>query len=139
MNIKQKNITFYNSYKKDLGNKLSELSNNDLELLKQDIINTSKKKGSVYLLGNGGSISTANHISLDLLKNAKINSKNLYNDNLITCFANDYGHDNWMKEAIKHYGDNGDLLIAISSSGKSKNIINACFEAKKKNLNQSLL
>ena len=92
MKTKKKKNYFYDNYKKDLQNKISSLTNNDLDLLKQDIVKTSKK-GVVYLLGNGGSISTANHISVDLLKNAKINSKSLYNDNLITCFSNDYGYE----------------------------------------------
>ena len=51
---------------------------------------------------------------------------------MITCLANDFGYENWTKKAIEYYGKRGDVLIAISSSGSSKNIINACLEAKKK-------
>ena len=91
-----------------------------------------KKNKKIIIIGNGGSAAIASHAAVDFVKITKTKCINFNDSSLITCFANDYGHDNWMKEAIKHYGDNGDLLIAISSSGKSKNIINACFEAKKK-------
>ncbi len=54
--------------------------------------------------------------------------------NLITCYANDYGHENWMKEALKTYGDKNDLLCLISSSGESKNILKCADQAKKMGL-----
>lgn len=44
---------------------------------------------------------------------------------MITCFANDFGHENWMKEALKMYYDNNDIVVLISSSGKSANIVKA--------------
>ena len=53
------------------------------------------------------------------------------NSNLITCFANDYGYENWVKEALISYAEKGDMLILISSSGNSKNIINGAHQAKK--------
>ena len=43
---------------------------------------------------------------------------------LITCFANDYGFEHWVEKAIDFYGDEGDLLIVISSSGRSQNMLN---------------
>jgi len=51
---------------------------------------------------------------------------------LITCFSNDFGYEHWVEMAINYFGDKGDVLIIISSSGKSKNMINACFAARKK-------
>ena len=65
-------------------------------------------------------------------KVARVNSSTFNNANLITCFANDYGYENWCKEALNFYGDKGDLLILISCSGNSKNLINANKIAKKK-------
>ena len=50
---------------------------------------------------------------------------------LLTCFANDYGYENWVKQALKFYCDNGDLIIYFSS-GNSKNMINAAKYLKKK-------
>ena len=135
MKKKQEYIKFYDNYKKDLQIKLNELANNDLNLLKQMIVETSKKNGVVYILGNGGSISTANHISVDLLKNAKINSKSLYNDNLITCFSNDYGYENWMQKYLEYNTKNKDLVIFLSASGESKNVLKAAKFAKMKRFN----
>jgi D-sedoheptulose 7-phosphate isomerase len=44
---------------------------------------------------------------------------------LITCFSNDYGFENWLAKAIEYYAEKGDMLISISSSGESKNILKA--------------
>ena len=63
-----------------------------IELIKK----VKKNKGRILIVGNGGSISTANHIAVDLTKNAKIQTIQTYNDNLITCYANDYGYKNWI-------------------------------------------
>ena len=63
----------------------------------------------------------ASHASVDLTKQCNIRAINFNEADLITYFANDYGHENWMKEAIKKYYDKGDLVILISSSGNSKN------------------
>ncbi len=54
--------------------------------------------------------------------------------NLITCFANDYGHENWVTEAIKAYLNKNDIVILISSSGNSKNIVNAATHCKNYNI-----
>ena len=82
-------------------------------------------------MGNGGSASIANHCATDFTKFLKRKSVTFNDPNLITCYANDFGHENWMKEALKSYGSNGDLLCLISSSGKSKNILNCANQAKK--------
>ena len=91
-----------------------------------------KKRKENYNLGNGGSAAIANHVCVDIVKLTKIRTLNFNNSSLFTCFANDYGHDRWMEQGLIHFGDEGDLLIAISSSGKSKNILNACRAAKRK-------
>ena len=44
---------------------------------------------------------------------------------MITCLSNDYGHENWMKSALELYCDKGDIVVLISTSGKSENILNA--------------
>ena len=92
-------------------------------------------KNKVIFLGNGGSASIASHVSVDLTKNAKIRSVNFNEADLITCFANDFGHENWMKEALRMYCDNNDVAVLISSSGKSRNILNAAKWCKKSNIN----
>lgn len=102
------------------------------------IINTlklySNSKNSVHIFGNGGSASIASHFSLDLTNNTKIRCHNYNEASLITCFSNDYGYQNWVAETIKKFTKKNDLLVLISSSGKSENMINAVKEAKKKKI-----
>ena len=99
------------------------------------IANTQKNKSRIYVIGNGGSSSIASHVSVDFAKVAKVNCSTFNNANLITCFANDYGYDNWVVEAIKAYSSKKDLFIFISSSGTSKNIVNAAQYCKENNIN----
>ena len=95
----------------------------------------SSKNNKVLIFGNGGSASIASHFSVDLTKNAKLRCLNFNEASLITCFANDYGFEHWAEKAIDFYGDKGDLLIVISSSGKSSNMINAVKAARNVNFN----
>ena len=92
-------------------------------------IKDNKKK--VILVGNGGSAAMASHVSVDLTKMCKIRAVNFNEADLLTCFSNDYGYENWVQKALSFYADKGDLLICISSSGESKNIINGAKFAKK--------
>ena len=122
----------FNKYSKSIFNLLL---NTDENLFKKSINlikKTQKKKGKVYIVGNGGSSSIASHVSVDFAKVARVNSSTFNNANLITCFANDYGYENWVVEAIKAYLNKNDMMILISSSGTSKNIVNAAKYCKKK-------
>jgi len=128
-------LKFLDKYFKDFKN-LLDSNNNEIKkkiiTLKKILINTQKNKKKIIIFGNGGSASIASHFSVDLTKNAKIRCVNCNEADLITCFSNDYGYEHWIEMAINYFGDKNDVLIAISSSGKSKNIINACTAAKKK-------
>ena len=86
------------------------------------------------MAGNGGNASTASHMSTDLTKNAKIKSMSFNDVNLITCFSNDYGYENWLKAAIKYYTKPSDLIVLLSVSGESKNLINAANFCKQKKI-----
>jgi D-sedoheptulose 7-phosphate isomerase len=97
-------------------------------------LGTSKKKGKILIFGNGGSAAIASHVSVDLTKNAKIRTVNFNESDLITCFSNDYGYERWVEKAIDFYADKNDTVVLISSSGKSKNMINACKAAKRKKI-----
>lgn len=94
------------------------------------LIQAPKRTGTVFIVGNGGSAAMASHVAVDFTKAAGIRAINFNEADLITCFANDYGYENWVAKAIEAYGDPGDLLILISSSGRSPNIINAANYAK---------
>lgn len=60
-----------------------------------------------------------------MTKNAKVRAINFNETDLITCFSNDYGYENWVAKSLEFYADKGDLLILISCSGNSKNLIKA--------------
>ena len=90
--------------------------------------NSSKK---ILLFGNGGSSSICSHIATDMVKINGIRSHSFNDHNLITCFGNDYGFENWITNALKNFCDKSDLVILISSSGNSKNMINAAKYCKK--------
>ena len=96
-------------------------------LLKE--VHSQKKK--VLIFGNGGSAAISSHFSVDLTKNAGLRCINCNESDLITCFANDYGFERWVEKAVDFYGDEGDLLIVISSSGSSKNMLNAVKAARR--------
>ncbi len=93
--------------------------------LKEKLSATQAAGKKVIVAGNGGSASIASHVAVDLTKHAGIRSVTFNEVDLITCFANDYGYEHWLEQAIEFYGDPGDLAILISSSGKSLNMINA--------------
>ena len=90
-----------------------------------------KKSGKkVIIAGNGGSAAMASHVAVDFTKQGGVRSVNFNEADLITCFANDYGYEHWVEKAVEFYGDEGDMVILISSSGSSKNMINASQTAK---------
>jgi D-sedoheptulose 7-phosphate isomerase len=96
---------------------------------------TNLKNKKIIIIGNGGSASIASHMAVDFSKNANIKTVCFNDASLITCLSNDFGHDNWMMNAIRIYGEQGDCVLAISSSGMSKNIINASNYSRNENLN----
>ena len=124
-------INYVNSINLLVSNISEKSIKKTINLIKQ----TKIKKGKVYIVGNGGSASIASHVSVDFAKVARIPSSTFNNSNLITCFANDYGYENWVKEAIKAYLNKNDMVILISSSGTSKNIVNAGKYCKKNSIN----
>jgi len=118
---------YFGLYKKTLFN---DKINEDLVLFKKLIVNTKKKRNKIIFAGNGGSAAMASHCSVDLTKNAGVRSINFNEADLITCFANDFGYDKWVEKAIEFYGDKGDVVVLISSSGNSMNMVNAARRAK---------
>ena len=128
----------YSSYLKQYNKSIYELINNvNANLVEQSVHLIQKSinnKSKVYIVGNGGSASIASHVSVDFAKVARVPSSTFNNSNLITCFANDYMYENWVVEAIKAYTNINDLIILISSSGTSKNIVNAAQYCKDNNI-----
>ena len=123
-------------------NDFSDLVKTDQDTIDQlvkvvDLLKTAHSNGKKTLIfGNGGSAAIASHVSVDLTKNAGIRCVNFNETDLITCFANDYGYEKWVEKAVEFYGDENDVLIAISSSGSSMNILNGCQAAREKNFSK---
>ncbi len=133
---KQKDTIFLKNYLEDFSNIIKPNKDIIQKLIEvRDIfLRTSKKKGKILIFGNGGSAAISSHVSVDLTKNAKIRTVNFNESDLITCFSNDYGYERWVEKSVDFYADANDTLVLISSSGKSKNMINACKAAKKKKI-----
>lgn len=101
------------------------------------IESTIQNNKTIYVIGNGGSASTASHIKSDLsntvgyLKGMRVNVSCL-SDNIatITAIANDYSYDLIYKKQLEGRINQGDLVIAVSGSGNSQNIIKAADYAK---------
>ena len=136
MKKRQKDINFLHNYLTDFSHLIRPNKEivNKLITVRDVVLKTSKINGKVLIFGNGGSSAIASHVSVDLTKNAKVRAVNFNEADLITCFSNDYGYERWVEKSVDFYADKNDLLILISSSGKSKNMINACKAAKRKKI-----
>jgi len=132
--MSKKDLLFIKNYSNNFIKKLESSSNNflykNLVKVKKILLLKKKNKKKIFIVGNGGSASIASHFSVDLTKNAKVKCINFNEANLITCFANDFGYENWLAKALKFYAKKNDGLILISSSGSSQNMINAAKVAK---------
>jgi len=94
-------------------------------------INVREKKQSIYLIGNGASASMASHFAADLAKNAHLHTEVFSDLSLITAISNDMGYEWVFAEPLQRRAKKGDMLVAISSSGNSKNILCAAEVARK--------
>ena len=126
---------FLTSYLNDFSDlvKPNKVTVDQLEKVTNLLIDVHKRNKKALIFGNGGSAAISSHFSVDLTKNAGIRCVNCNESDLITCFANDYGYERWVEKAIDFYGDEGDLLIVISSSGSSKNMLNSINAARNGN------
>ena len=90
------------------------------------LIKAVKDRGSrVYCFGNGGSAAICSHLAIDLANACAIRASSWPDSSTLTCLANDYGYDLAISKYLDRHFDTGDLLILVSSSGQSKNILNA--------------
>lgn len=88
----------------------------------QKIINKFEK---IIIIGNGGSNSIASHISQDYTKELGKKAICFSDPSRLTCYINDYGRDEAYKKFLEHFADFDTLVILISSSGNSMNIVNS--------------
>lgn len=87
---------------------------------------------SAFFIGNGGSSAIASHMTADFMKNGGMNTYSLYDNAVTTCMGNDYGYQYIFSRPMEFLLREGDLVVAISSSGNSANILNALETARMK-------
>lgn len=102
-----------------------------IELACLAIKKQSRAGGKVFFIGNGGSAAIASHMAVDFWKNASIPAMAFTDNSLLTCISNDFGFENVFAKPIAFFAGKNDILFAISSSGKSKNILRAVETMKK--------
>ncbi len=105
-----------------------------IECMVQLFSTVKQAKKNVFFIGNGGSAAIAIHMTADFMKNGGMRTVSLYNNSVMTCMANDYGYENVFSSPLELLAREGDLLVAISSSGNSPNIVNAVNTALKKGM-----
>ena len=125
---------FYKIRNKELINIIQKINIKKISQIEELILKTKKLKGQVIICGNGGSSATASHVAVDLSLNGKVKAISFNEYDLITCFANDFGYENWVKKSLEIYANRNDLLILLSCSGNSKNLVNANLFAKKRGI-----
>lgn len=96
-----------------------------LKEILQRIRKTKEEKKKVIFIGNGGSASIAGHMAVDFWKRGGIKAITFNDASLLTCVSNDFCYEMVFSKPLEQFAEEGDLLFAISSSGKSLNIINA--------------
>ena len=127
--------TYFNNYFSTIGASLDSVDTYQLEKIADLVVTANKIGNKVIIVGNGGSASIASHLTVDFINAAKIKTINFNESSIITCFSNDYGYENWVSKALECYASTGDIVILISSSGQSQNILNGAETAKSMNAN----
>ena len=134
--------SFLDSYKSEL---ISQINNIDNRIIEDIIIlleKTELNKGKIYIIGNGGSAATASHMANDFGIGLKRRGSGNFsvesladNSAVCTAIANDIGYENIFYTQLQDKLNKNDILIAISCSGNSPNIIKAVNYAKQNNIN----
>lgn len=135
-----KKINYFDKYISSLIEQIKKIDKKKINDLK-NLITKTGKKNKIFICGNGGSAANAEHVSNDLMLgiNSKKKGLNIFclNSNIskLTCIANDLSYEDIYSHQIDILGSRGDLLIVLSGSGNSRNIIKALKSAKKNGLN----
>lgn len=98
-----------------------------------DVIVTQTSQGrKLIFIGNGGSAAIASHQAVDYWKNGGMRAIAFNDSSLLTCIGNDFGYPHLFAKPVEMFADPGDVLVAISSSGRSENILLAVNAARGK-------
>ena len=112
----------------------------NIENIAKECLNVLNQNNKIFLCGNGGSAADSIHIAAELVGRFTKDRKSLpayslaSNQSNLTSISNDYGFENVFSRQIEGLGNEGDILIAMSTSGNSKNIINAIEAANDKEM-----
>lgn len=114
-------------YKKSLVGYIDKVDLSNVEKVAWIIKKVLVRGNKVFVAGNGGSLATAVHFSEDLLLNNDLKSRVilLNNASVLTAVSNDFGYESVFVKQLENLFDHGDLLVTISASGMSQNLINA--------------
>lgn len=130
---------YFREYSQYLSNLLSNLDYDAIEKVARLILERSRQGKTLFLIGNGGSAATASHFANDFSHGALLKEKPLIraisladNQSLITAIGNDDGYEKVFSVQIRNLFQDGDMLVAISASGNSPNILKAVELAKEK-------
>lgn len=104
-----------------------------MEFVGDLVMEQSRKGKKLMFIGNGASAAIASHMSTDYWKNGGMRAVAFNDSSLLTCVGNDYGYKHVFEKPIEMFADSGDVLFAISSSGKSKNILLGVNAARSRN------
>lgn len=112
----------------------------EIENVTHVIINVFHNQGKVFFCGNGGSAADAQHLAAEFSGRFYFDRDPLFSEALhvntsyLTAVANDYGYEHIYSRLIKAKGSHGDVLVGLSTSGNSQNIVNAFDQAQKQGL-----
>jgi len=96
-----------------------------IEVVVNNIIQCRKTAKKLIFIGNGASASIASHMATDFWKNGNVRALAFNDASGLTCISNDFGYNHVFEKPVEMFSDSGDILIAISSSGRSENILRA--------------
>ena len=103
-----------------------------VDLSVEILVKLRKSDQRMYIVGNGGSAAIASHAAIDFWKNGGIAAHTFNDSSLLTCISNDIGFEDVFAAPLEMFAREGDLVICISSSGKSADIVRACQTAARK-------
>jgi D-sedoheptulose 7-phosphate isomerase len=90
------------------------------------------KGNHLFFVGNGGSAAICSHLATDFSKNAGIRAMSLNDSAALTCLSNDLGYEHVFSKQLEWHAQAGDIVVIISSSGQSPNVLNALRSARKR-------
>ena len=102
-----------------------------VESVGQLVMTQTAASKKIIFIGNGASASISSHMATDYWKNGGMRAVAFNDASLLTCISNDCGYENVFGKSVEMFADEGDVLVAISSSGKSENILNGVRSARK--------